>query len=265
MSNNAASQARMAAAARTALGLVDLTSLSDEDSDETIRVLCTRAHTSLGAVAAVCIYPRFIATARATLAENSDPSPVRIATVVNFPGGGSDIDQAVRETADAVAAGADEIDLVFPWRTLLDGDEAVGRELVTACRQACPGKVLKVILETGVLLEPALIRAAAESAIAGGADFLKTSTGKAPVNATLQAATILLEYIRDSGQDIGFKAAGGIRTTTEAAAYLALAEQIMGSDWISPAHFRFGASGLLDDLLTTLSQPTDSARPSKGY
>lgn len=259
------SQARLVDVARQTLGLIDLTSLNDDDSDARIRDLCARARTPCGTVAAVCIYPGYIMTAREALAECSDTSRVRVATVVNFPTGGSDIDQAVAETADAVAAGADEIDLVFPWRALLDGDESIGRDLVATCRQACPTSALKVILETGELQEPSLIRQAAESAIAGGADFLKTSTGKVPINATLQAATILLECIRDSDRNVGFKAAGGIRTVSEAAAYLALAEQIMGTDWITPDHFRFGASSLLDDVLATLGQQSDSARPSEGY
>jgi deoxyribose-phosphate aldolase len=256
---------RIQQAARQALGLVDLTSLNDDDTDAVVRSLCNRARTPFGPVAAVCIYPRFIATARAVLAEHPDQAPVQIATVVNFPDGSSRIEQAVAETTDAVLAGADEIDLVFPWRALIDGDESTGPALIAACRQACNGRLLKVILETGELLEPALIRKASELAIDSGADFLKTSTGKVPVNATLPAAAIVLECIRDSGKDLGFKAAGGIRTSSEAAAYLALAEQIMGAGWINPRHFRFGASSLLDDLLATLDEKPAVKRPASDY
>jgi deoxyribose-phosphate aldolase len=125
---------------------------------------------------------------------------------------------------------------------------------VTAARQACGERVLKIILETGELAEPSLIRRAAEIAIESGADFLKTSTGKVPVNATPGAARILLETIRDSGREVGCKVSGGIRTTAQAREYLNLAAEIMGPDWIGPDHFRFGASGLLDDLLATLGE-----------
>lgn len=240
--------------AHQALGLVDLTSLNDDDSETGIAALCERARTPFGPVAAVCIYPQFIATARAVLGATKEPEPISIATVVNFPDGSSDIERVRDETRQAMAAGADEIDLVFPWRALLDGDEAVGEQVVRACREACPGKTLKVILETGELLEPTLIRSAGRQAIAGGADFLKTSTGKVAINATLQAASVMLELIRDHGGQIGFKAAGGIRSTAEAAAYLALAGQILGPEWIDARHFRFGASGLLDDLLGVLGE-----------
>lgn len=256
---------RLKLAARQALDLIDLTSLNDGDKDDDIVQLCQRARTDFGPVAAVCIKPEFITAARRALDAPGNPGQVAIATVVNFPAGEPDVARAVAETEQAVAAGADEIDLVFPWRALLDGDEAIGQALVGACRQACPDQVLKVILETGELQEPALMRKAGELAIAAGADFLKTSTGKVPVNATLSAATVLMELIREHGGKIGFKAAGGIRTTAEAATYLVLAEQIMGTDWINASHFRFGASGLLDDVLVSLGQPDDSGQQPMDY
>ncbi|SDN70106.1 deoxyribose-phosphate aldolase [Halomonas shengliensis] len=252
-------------AARQALALMDLTSLNDDDSDRSIESLCRRARTPAGTPAAVCVYPAFVTTARRTLKALDLEGQVRIATVTNFPHGGDDIMAAARETREAVAAGADEVDVVFPYRALLAGDEETGRELVACCHQACGDATLKVILETGELKEPALIRRAAELAIEGGADFLKTSTGKVAVNATLEAAEILLEAIRASGRDIGFKAAGGVRTTEDAQAYLALAERIMGASWITPAHFRFGASGLLDDLLVTLGMAVAPAGSQGGY
>lgn len=239
-------------AALRALTLMDLTSLND-DSDATIRALCARAATPVGHPAAVCVYPAFIATAREALAAQGLAGKVRIATVTNFPNGSDDIARAERETLDAIAAGADEIDVVFPYRALMAGREPVGRELVAACKRACGAAQLKVILETGELGTPALIRRAGELAIEGGADFLKTSTGKVPVNATLQAAEVLLETIRASGRaDLGFKAAGGVRSAEDAQAYLALAADLMGEAWLTPAHFRFGASGLLDALLASL-------------
>ena len=251
-------------AARQALALMDLTSLNDDDSDRSIESLCRRARTPAGTPAAVCVYPAFVTTARRTLKALDLEGQVRIATVTNFPHGGDDIMAAARESREAVAAGADEVDVVFPYRALLAGDEETGRELVACCHQACGDATLKVILETGELKDPALIRRAAELAIEGGADFLKTSTGKVAVNATLEAAEILLEAIRASDRDVGFKAAGGVRTAEDAQAYLALAERVMGASWITPDHFRFGASGLLDDLLVTLELAVAPAG-SQGY
>jgi len=245
--------------ARQALALMDLTSLNDDDTDLSIESLCRRARTPAGTPAAVCVYPAFVTTARRTLKALDLGGKVRVATVTNFPQGGDDIMAAARESREAVAAGADEVDVVFPWRALLAGDEETGRELVACCHQAAGDATLKVILETGELKDPALIRRAAELAIEGGADFLKTSTGKVAINATLEAAEILLEAIKASGRDVGLKVAGGVHTAEDAQAYLALAERIMGPAWITPAHFRFGASDLLDDLLISLGLAGDAA------
>ncbi|MBB3189971.1 deoxyribose-phosphate aldolase [Halomonas cerina] len=239
-------------AAHEALTLMDLTSLNDDDTDATIEALCQRAKTPAGTPAALCVYPRFIVTARRALTAHRLNDSIKIATVTNFPRGNADVMAAARETREAVASGADEVDVVFPWRALRDGDEVLGRELVEMCKAACGTKTLKVILETGELKDATLIRRASELAIEGGADFLKTSTGKVTINATLEAAEILISVIRESGRDVGFKAAGGVRSAEDAQAYLQLAERLMGRDWITPAHFRFGASGLLDDLLVTL-------------
>ncbi|MBZ0330923.1 deoxyribose-phosphate aldolase [Halomonas sp. ANAO-440] len=251
-------------AARQALVLMDLTSLNDDDSDAIIRELCARANTPAGHPAAVCVYPRFIATAREALAEQGLTGKVKVATVTNFPHGEADVERAAAETLAAIAAGADEVDVVFPYRALMAGDAEVGRELVAACKRECGDAVLKVILETGELKEAGLISRAGMLAIDGGADFLKTSTGKVAVNATLEAADLLLTTIKASGRDVGFKAAGGVRTAEDAAAYLQLAERVMGADWITPAHFRFGASGLLGSLLATLGTEEDKGS-MEGY
>jgi len=240
------------ASAKQALSLMDLTSLNDTDTDDIITALCQQANTPAGHPAAVCVYPAFIATARKALAA-AGLSEVRVATVTNFPDGSTDIDRAVSETRSAIAAGAHEVDVVFPYRALMDGDSDIGQRLVAACKAACGDSVqLKVIIESGEMGTPELIRQASDIAISAGADFIKTSTGKVPVNATLDAAEIMLTAIRDSGRDVGFKAAGGIRTAADAQAYLQLADRLMGADWITPAHFRFGASSLLNDLLKTL-------------
>ncbi|QOR37190.1 deoxyribose-phosphate aldolase [Billgrantia diversa] len=251
-------------AARQALTLMDLTSLNDDDSDAGIRELCARANTPVGHPAAVCIYPAFIDTAREALAEQGLDGQVKVATVTNFPHGEANIERAAAETRAAIAAGADEVDVVFPYRALMAGDADVGRKLVEACKRECGNAVLKVILETGELKQAGLIDRAGMLAIDGGADFLKTSTGKVQVNATLDAAKILLTAIKASGRDVGFKAAGGVRTAEDAAAYLQLAEQVMGAEWITPAHFRFGASGLLGSLLETLGV-AEGEGPVEGY
>jgi deoxyribose-phosphate aldolase len=252
-------------AARQALALMDLTSLNDDDSDAVIRELCARANTPVGHPAAVCVYPAFVPTARQALAEQSLAGKVKVATVTNFPHGEADIERAAEETRAAIAAGADEVDVVFPYRALMAGDAEVGRELVEACKRECSDAVLKVILETGELKDAGLIDRAGMLAIDGGADFLKTSTGKVAVNATLNAAKILLTAIKASGRDVGFKAAGGVRTAEDAAAYLQLAERVMGAEWITPAHFRFGASGLLGSLLDTLGVEQQDKGTTGGY
>ncbi|GAA3548924.1 deoxyribose-phosphate aldolase [Zobellella aerophila] len=251
-------------AARQALGLMDLTTLNDDDTDARVVELCRQAVTPAGNTAAICIYPRFIPVARRALRELGVEAEVKIATVTNFPLGNDDIEIAVAETRAAIAYGADEVDVVFPYRALLAGNEEVGVELVKACKAACGEVLLKVIIESGELKEPALIKRASELAIEGGADFIKTSTGKVPVNATLEAADIMLRVIRDAGRDIGFKPAGGVRSAEEAQDYLRLAARIMGAGWVSPRHFRFGASSLLTNLLHTLGVD-DKDAPEGGY
>lgn len=251
-------------AARQALALMDLTSLNDDDSDATTEALCQQAKTPAGTPAAVCVYPAFVVTARRALKAHGLEGIVKVATVTNFPHGGDDIMAAARETRAAAASGADEVDVVFPWHALKAGDEETGRELVAACKQAAGDALLKVILETGELRDPALIRRAGELALEGGADFLKTSTGKVPVNATPEAARVLLEVIAASDRLVGFKAAGGVRTTADAAVYLGLADEIMGPGWAQPTTFRFGASSVLSALLASIEGRED--RPTgTGY
>ncbi|WP_062270615.1 deoxyribose-phosphate aldolase [Endozoicomonas arenosclerae] len=238
---------------RQALQLMDLTSLNDNDTPEVIIDLCKKAQTEAGHTAAVCIYPRFFPVAKKTLRELG-LEDVTVATVTNFPAGDEDADIAVTETRAAVAYGADEVDVVFPYRALIAGNEEIGREIVSRCKEACGENVmLKVIIETGELKDPALIRRASEISIEAGADFIKTSTGKVAVNATPESARIMLEVIRDSGRkDVGFKPAGGIRTAEDAQQHLAIAAEVMGEAWIDRDHYRFGASSLLGNLLVAL-------------
>ncbi|MGD8164554.1 deoxyribose-phosphate aldolase [Pantoea sp. FN0307] len=254
------------AAALRALKLMDLTTLNDDDTDAKVIALCQQAKSPAGNTAAICIYPRFIPIARKTLREQGTPD-IRIATVTNFPHGNDDIEIALAETRAAIAYGADEVDVVFPYRTLMAGDSETGFKLVKACKEACAAAsvLLKVIIETGELKEEALIRQASEIAIDAGADFIKTSTGKVPVNATPEVAKIMMEVIRDKGvQDrVGFKPAGGVRTAEDAALYLQLADDILGSGWADARHFRFGASSLLASLLNAAGY--ESARSTSSY
>lgn len=236
------------ALAQRILSLLDLTSLGEDDRPEQIQLLCERAH-ARGAVAAVCVYPEHITTALRALQD----TPVKIATVVNFPDAGIDAQRVSRETRRALAAGADEIDVVMPWRAFCRGELDSVRAVLQATRDAChAGQPIKLILETGELATPERIRAASELGIECDMDFLKTSTGKVQVNATPEAAAIMLDVIAAHGGRCGFKAAGGIRTPADAEIYMALARNRLGDDWITPEHFRIGASALYDALLPSL-------------
>jgi deoxyribose-phosphate aldolase len=247
--------------AKRALSLLDLTDLTDDCDAAAIKKLCAQAQTPFGTTAAICIWPRFVAQARGILGPGH---AVKIATVVNFPSGDLAVGTVIAETKQAIADGADEIDLVIPYRDFIAGDEGAVTDMVSAVKTVCPSPViLKTILETGELKDPALIREASDLAIAAGADFIKTSTGKVSVNATLQAAEIMLNAIKASGKPVGFKPAGGVRTVTDAGEYLALAASILGEGWATPKTFRFGASGLLGDILSVLGgQPAPSAPAS---
>jgi deoxyribose-phosphate aldolase len=184
-------------------------------------------------------------------------SGVPIAVVANFPAGESDVKSAAAETAAAVADGADEVDVVFPYRAMLAGDDATGVALVRACRAACgPKTVLKVILETGQLGSTERIRHASELAIEGGAHFLKTSTGKSQPGATLAAAEAMLDVIaaaRKRGLTIGLKPSGGISTIADAQTYLELYEKRFGAGSATAATFRIGASSLIKAVLAAVS------------
>ncbi|WP_044558560.1 deoxyribose-phosphate aldolase [Azospirillum sp. B4] len=257
--------------ARRALPLLDLTSLNEDEDEATTDALCARAVTPAGRVAAVCLWPRFIPQARERLVGTG----VRIATVVNFPGGSLSPERVAEQTAEALADGADEIDVVIPYHSIMHYPHSTQPdEVLAATREAAGDAVMKVILETGSLAKPIFIEKAVEIAVRNGADFLKTSTGKVQIGATLGAARIMLEACRDSllpdddgnpRRPVGFKASGGIRDLDGARDYLALADKICRPDWATPATFRFGASGLLDALLAALGQDTGSTAAPGGY
>jgi deoxyribose-phosphate aldolase len=245
--------------AARALGCLDLTSLNLDDTPARIDALCDRALSPAPGIdiypAAVCIYPEFVRQARSRL----DGSGVAVAAVANFPLGTASPGDVVSEVEQALADGADEIDVVFPFRAYLAGDHDSAGELVrlvsTVCHHGAHRATLKVILETGVLHDHSVIKAAAALAVANGADFLKTSTGKLEPAATPVAAEALLEVISAAQRDghrVGLKVAGGVKTVADAAVYLDLADRYLRPDQAEPSNFRFGASGLLNDIVSVL-------------
>lgn len=221
------------------ISMMDLTSLNEDDTEETVLALCDKAITPKGNVAAVCIMPAFVALAH----ERLDGTGVKVATVANFPGGDPDPDAAAREVEAAVAEGADEVDVVGPWREAIEDDFGATSALVVACVEECEN--LKVILETGSHPDITVTRLMAAYAFEAGAAFLKTSTGKHGPGASIDATRILLQVV---GIQAGVKAAGGIRTRAQAVEYVALADRTHGAP-VTPENFRIGASSLLDELL----------------
>ena len=227
--------------ALTALRCLDFTSLKADEPPHEIQELVERAATIHGPVAAVCLYAKHLDQPYFSL-----PDPrIQIATVVNFPTGEQSADQVASETKDAIAKGADEIDLVLPYNDL---DRAP--EVIKACRDAAKTKVLKVILETGELATATRIDRASRIALDQGADFLKTSTGKSSISATLEATAIMLVAIQESGRSVGLKPSGGIKTLVQAQPYIQQAQEVLGA--LTPHNFRLGASSLLTDILIAL-------------
>lgn len=232
------------------IGLIDLTNLNDDCNQVAIETLCAQAMTPVGHVAAVCIWPTFVSYAKNCLGQSS---PVQIATVVNFPSGDESLELTCSTIDKALDDGATEIDYVLPYNALLNGKADLVVSAIKTVRNHIPDDFqLKIILETGELVTSDLIRTAAQIAIEQGADFIKTSTGKVPINATPEAATIMLDAIAQTHRDVGFKVAGGIKSIDDANAYLKLSEERLGQSWADPAHFRFGASSLLQDALVKL-------------
>lgn len=245
--------------ARRAIGCLDLTSLNDDDDDTAIAALCDRATTAAGSVAAVCVYPAFVVAARRYLGDR----PVKVATVVNFPGGQDPLDTVVAMTVRAVGDGADEIDVVLPYESLIRGRDDDVSAVVAAVRGAAgPTRTVKTILETSQLPDLAMVARASALAIDAGATFLKTSTGKKGHGATLEGAAIMLDAIARSGKpELGLKPSGGIRTAVSAAQFLTLSDLIMGRGWATADHFRIGASGVIDDLVATALGSHNAASP----
>jgi deoxyribose-phosphate aldolase len=245
-----------------AISMIDLTTLEGQDTPGKVRALCAKAarpdpaDPTCPRVAAICVYPDMVSSARTALAG----SGVAVASVSTaFPSGRAALDVKLLDTRQAVEAGADEIDMVIDRGAFLAGDFTRVFDEIAAVKKACsrsqhlPGAHLKVILETGELVTYDNVRRASWLAMLAGADFIKTSTGKVQPAATMPVTLTMLEAVRDfrdaTGRQVGVKAAGGISTAKDAIRYLVMVNETVGEDWLDPAWFRFGASRLLNDLL----------------
>ncbi len=223
--------------------LTDLTLLDDDSTEGDIQKLSQKAQSALGCVAAVCVYSPFIRLARELLKN----TPIKIATVCNFPDGNQSTNRVCEHIRQSLIDGADEIDVVLPYRTLLAGNDDGVENFLIEMRKTCGTHCLKVILETGALqTKTAIAKATAISAICG-ADFVKTSTGKITPGATLEAANTMLETLNIlKKNNVGIKLSGGLRTPSDATPYLDLIARHRGMKWIHPQHVRFGSSRMLD-------------------
>jgi deoxyribose-phosphate aldolase len=236
--------------------MTDLTTLEGKDTPGKVRALAGKAlrpdptDPSIPSVAALCVYPNMVPTAKAALTG----SGVKVAAVATyFPSGAAPLDVKLQDVRDAVKLGADEIDMVIDRGAFLAGDYGRVYDEIVAVKEAVGDHHLKVILETAELETYDNIRRASVLAMAAGADFIKTSTGKVQPAATLPVTLVMLEAIRDfyaqTGRAVGAKAAGGIRGAKEAIAYLVVLYETLGPEWMTPDRFRFGASSLLNDVL----------------
>jgi deoxyribose-phosphate aldolase len=257
---------------RLAISMCDLTTLEGKDTRGKVWALCQKAmrpdpiDREIPHVAAVCVYPSMIPYVKQALAG----SGVHIASVATgFPSGQTYTHIKVQETREAVAAGADEIDMVIDRGAFLSGDYHKVFDEIAEVKEACGPAHLKVILETGELANYDQVRRASLLAMYAGADFIKTSTGKVAVNATLPVTLVMLEAIRDfyhaTGRKIGMKPAGGIATAKLALSYLVVLYETLGADWMNPDMFRFGASSLLNDILMQLKKEKTGAYQSADY
>ncbi|MBC8370329.1 MAG: deoxyribose-phosphate aldolase [Planctomycetes bacterium] len=240
------------------VSMTDLTTLEGKDSADKVKALCAKAmlpdpHVDCPQVAAVCVYPSWVALAKKELRG----SGIHVASVATaFPSGQLPIKLRLQEVRRAVADGADEIDMVINRGAFLAGEYKKVSDEIAAIKDACGKAHLKVILETGELETYDAVRRASEMSIDAGADFIKTSTGKIAPAATMPVTLVMLECIRDhylkTGKMIGMKPAGGISSAKLALHYLVMVKETLGDDWLSPDWFRFGASSLLNDVLLQL-------------
>jgi deoxyribose-phosphate aldolase len=255
-----------------AIRCCDLTTLEGQDTPGKVAALCSKAirpdpsDPNVPSVAAVCVYPNLIAVAK----ERLGASGVKVAAVATyFPSGQAPLDVKLRDVEDAVALGADEIDMVIDRGAFLSGRYAQVFDEIVRVKEACGRAHLKVILEVAELGTYDNVRRASLLAIAAGGDFIKTSTGKLPGAATLPVQLVMLEAIRDvyeeTGRRVGMKAAGGIRTSKNAIQYLVQVHETLGPEWLTPDLYRIGASSLVNDILMQLRKEKTGAYQSKDY
>lgn len=255
-----------------AISMIDLTTLEGQDTPGKVRALCAKAQRpdpsdpSVPPVAAVCVYPDLVPVA----ARAVSGSGVKVASVATgFPSGRTSLAVKEADTREAVAAGADEVDMVIDRGAFLAGRYGQVFDEIVAIKEACGKAHLKVILETGELATYDNVRRASWLAMLAGGDFIKTSTGKVSPAATLPVTLVMLEAVRDfrdiSGRQVGVKPAGGIRTSKDAIRYLVLVNETAGDDWLDPYWFRIGASSLLNDLLMQRQKMTTGRYAGPDY
>lgn len=228
------------------ISYIDLTSLNKDDNCHSIQQLCEKAANN--SVAAVCIYPDFLSIAKEKLQGTS----IKLASVCNFPEGEHTIQETLLEIQNAIRLGADEIDIVMPYKEYQAQNRIHVKKFLHACRKAASSITMKIIIESGILEKESFIHAACEDTLDAGADFIKTSTGKVSLGASLSAAKIILHHIKNSQKNTGLKISGGIHTVDQALDYIALAKECMGGEWLLPNTFRIGTSKLLDNILATV-------------
>jgi deoxyribose-phosphate aldolase len=256
-----------------AISVIDLTTLEGADTPGKVRAMCAKAKRpdpadpAVPTVAAICVYPDLVQVAAAELKGTG----IHVASVATaFPSGRSSLEVKLADTRSAIAAGADEVDMVIDRGAFLAGDYQLVFDEIAAIRDACGDAAhLKVILETGELATLDNVRRASWLAMLAGADFIKTSTGKVTPAATLPVTLVMLEAVRDfrdaHGRLVGVKAAGGIRTAKDAIKYLVLVNETVGDDWLDPRAFRIGASSLLNDLLMQRTKMTTGRYSGPDY
>lgn len=257
---------------KLALNMIDLTTLEGKDTEGKVQQMCYKAMhlydelPGLPTVAAVCVYPTHVKTAREAL----KGSPVKVASVATaFPSGNSTLDIKLQDTKFAVDNGADEIDMVISRGEFLKGNYNYVYDEIADIKEACGSARLKVILETGELSTLDNVRRASDIAIHAGADFIKTSTGKIQPAATMPVTLVMLQAIKDhyykTGVMVGMKPAGGISTAKGALQYLVMLNETLGAKWMSNEWFRFGASSLANDVLLQLEKEAKGVYYSKDY
>ena len=238
---------------------IDLTTLSCTDSVESVQVFVRKAldfyekYPHIPNVASICVYPSFVETVGLEI----DGTPMRITSVAGgFPASQSFIEVKALEVAMAIENGADEIDIVLNPGMMLAGNDAEAASEVELLREEAKDVVLKVIIESGALKTPELIRRASLVSMFAGADFIKTSTGKIDVAATPEAAFVMCHAIKDyynlTGRKVGFKAAGGVKTPEDAALYYTIVEEVLGKEWLTTDLFRIGASSAANNLISAI-------------